>query len=185
MRLNLGCGKHLRMGAVNIDIRQPADEIVDLSKFPWPWENNSIDGIYASHIMEHFSDQEKFISECHRILKPGGFLELKLPHSSCISSVGCIGHYRTYSYSTMRDYLSRNHFYLCPVPRFRTIYQRLNWWYEGADMQGQVSAWQVPIIKALDYVFTRLANLNPRVCENLWCYWVGGFREVIWTGRKI
>ena len=183
MILNLGCGKNIMPDCINVDILGPV--IVDLAKFPWPWENNSIDGIYASHIMEHFQDQEKFINECHRILKVGGFLKLNLPHASCVSSVGCMGHYRTYSYSSMHDYLGRKNFYLCSHPRFKTIYQRLNWWYEGADTQGQVSVWQVPILRALDYVISRLANLSPRICENLWCYWVGGFREVIWIGRKI
>ena len=181
--LNLGCGKNIRLDCINVDILGPV--VVDLGVFPWPWQDNSIDGIYASHILEHFQDQEKFISECHRILKPGGFLRLNLPHASSVASVGCMGHYRTYSYSSIYDYVSRKNFYLCPHPRFKTTYQKLGWWYEGIDTQGQISKWQVPIIWLLDYVFTRLARLSPAICENTWIYLVGGFREVIWMGRKI
>jgi len=183
MILNIGCGKNIMPDCLNVDILGPV--IVDLSKFPWPWQDNSIDGIYASHIMEHFQDQEKFISECHRILKFGGFLKLNLPHVSSVASIGCMGHYRTYSYSSIYDYVSRKNFYLCPCPRFKTIYQKLGWWYEGIDTQGQISQWQVPIIWLLDYIFTRLAQLSPAICENTWIYLVGGFREVVWTGRKI
>jgi SAM-dependent methyltransferase len=188
MILNLGCGSNWnswKKNAVNVDIRLPANQIVDLSIFPWPWDDNSIDTIFASHILEHFQDQEKFLSECHRILKPGGILRLNLPHSSSVSSVGCMGHYRTYSYSAISDYLSREGFYLCKSKRFETICQRLNWWYERFDDQNEVPIWQAPIVKSMNYVLTRLANLSPKLCENLWCYWCGGFREVIWTGYKI
>ena len=183
--LNLGSGGNLRPECVNVDELPFADLQYDLSKFPWPWAANSVDGIYASHIMEHIQDQEYFIDECRRILKTGGFLRLNLPHSSSVSSIGCIGHYRTYSYSSITDYLDREGFYLCPERRFETTYQRLNWWYEKvASNDGQVAEWQLPIIKSLDYVLSRLANLSPKLCENLWCYWVGGFREVIWEGVK-
>jgi SAM-dependent methyltransferase len=186
MLLNLGCGKDLRLDCVNVDDLPCADQQIDLSIFPWPWKNNSIDGIYASHVMEHIPDQEWFIDECRRVLKMGGFLRLNLPHSSSVSSIGCIGHYRTYSYNSMNDYLDREGFYLCPERRFKTTYQRLNWWYEKpASNDGQVPKWQVPIIKSLDYILTRLANLSPKLCENVWVYWVGGMREVIWEGVKI
>jgi len=183
--LNLGCGKDLKENCINVDELPFADLQYDLSKFPWPWADNSIEGIYASHVMEHIQDQEKFISECRRILRLGGFLKLKLPHSSSISSIGCIGHYRTYSYSSVNDYLSREGFYLCKKKRLDTIYQHLNWWYERTDDQKELKKWQVPIIKSMDYVLTRLANLSPKLCENLWAYWVGGFREVSWIGYKI
>jgi SAM-dependent methyltransferase len=186
MILNLGCGKNVREDCVNVDLIPYTNvRVVDLLKFPWPWLNESIEGIYASHILEHFQDQEKFIHECCRVLKPGGFLRLNLPHSSSVSSIGCIGHYRTYSYSSMHDYLGRDNFYLFPYPRFKTTYQRLNWWYEAFDLQGEIPVWQKPIIKSIDYVLTRLANLSPKICENSWCYWVGGMREVIWEGIKI
>jgi predicted SAM-dependent methyltransferase len=185
MLLNLGCGKDIREDCLNVDDTISADRQVDLAKFPWPWPDNSVDGIYASHIMEHIQDQERFIDECRRILKMGGFLRLNLPHASSVSSVGCIGHYRTYSYSAMTDYLDREGFYLCPERRFETTYQRLNWWYEKPFAQEDVPMWMRPIIKSLDYVLTRLANLSPKLCENVWCFWVGGMREVIWEGKKV
>ena len=183
--LNLGCGKNIVKGWINVDMLPEADIHINLSYFPWPWEDESIDSINASHIMEHFVDHEKFISECYRILKKGGMMRLALPHSSSVSSVGCMGHYRTYSYSSMNDYLSREGFYLCESKRFQTVCQKLNWWYIIFDDQGEVPKWQAPIIKTLNFVFTYLANLSPKICENIWVYWVGGFREVIWIGYKI
>ena len=29
------------------------DEVVDLFAYPWPWEDNSVDELWASHIIEH------------------------------------------------------------------------------------------------------------------------------------
>ena len=68
---------------------------------------------------------------------------------------------------------------------FKTVEQKLLWWYEIPDTQKELPNWMIPIIKTVDYVLTRLANISPRVCENLWCYWVGGFREVVYTGIKL
>jgi len=186
MILNLGAGNDIHKDCINVDITQyeGINEVVDLSIFPWPWEDESISGIHASHILEHFKDQEQFIYECLRILKKGGFLRLKVPHASNITAVGCLGHYRTYSYDTFNDYLARD-FYLFKTKRFETVEQKLCWWYELTDCQGELPKWMIPIIRAVDYVLTRLANLSPRICENSWCYLVGGFREVIWRGIKI
>lgn len=53
---------------------------IDLSQFP----NNSIDAIYASHVLEHFFyniDNELIttLQEWHRVLKPGGKLLISVP----------------------------------------------------------------------------------------------------------
>jgi SAM-dependent methyltransferase len=186
MILNLGAGKKLVPGAINCDItKYPGiDKQVDLTKFPWPWESNSIDGIHASHVIEHFKDQEQFIWECLRVLKPGGFLRLVVPHSSSVSSVGCMGHYRTYSYNTLNDYLSRD-FYMFGKAKFRTVEMKLLWWHEAVDCQEDLPVWAEAIIQVVNPVMNFFISLSPRVFENLWCYWVGGAREVVWKGEKI
>ena len=183
LTLNLGAGKKLLPNCVNVDVMfyPGMDQVVDLSQYPWPWADNAVSGIHVSHLMEHFPDQEKFIRECYRILKPGGFLRIAGPHASCVSSVGCLGHYRTYAYSTFHDYLSRP-FYMFKEPLFRTTYQRLNWWYEVADAEDNLPAWVIPVIKAVDFVISGIANTCPRVWENLNLI---QFREVVWEGKKI
>ena len=184
--LNLGCGRNQRKDAINVDVTAypGVDEVVDLGKFRWPWRDNSVDGIYASHIIEHFPDQKPFIKECLRVLKPGGFLRLNLPHSSSVTSIGCMGHYRTYSYSTCRQYLSED-YYMFGKAKFKTVEQKLLWWYEVCDAQGELTPMVRRCILAVAPAINWLAKLNPHICENLWCYWVGGMKEVIWTGEKI
>ena len=184
MILNLGAGKKLRADSVNVDVTSYSgiDKVADLREFPWPWKDGEVDGIHVSHIMEHFPDQEKFIMECYRILRPGGFLRIVGPHSSCVSSVGCLGHYRTYSYKTFDDYLAKP-FYMFHEPLFKTDFQRINWWYEDPDAEHNLPEWVLPIIKFLDGILSTLANRVPRFTENVICPAIQ-FREVVWQGKK-
>lgn len=171
--------------AVNVDVTPyyGIDERVDLAQYPWPWETCSVDGIHVSHLLEHFQDQEKFILECYRVLKPGGFLRIVGPHSSCISSVGCLGHDRTYSYSTFHDYLSKP-FYMFKTVLFKTVEQRLNWWYEVPDAERNLPEWMIPFIVLIDWVIGSLINRAPRFTENVVCSFLQ-CREVVWKGEKL
>ncbi len=81
--LNLGCGNRMIKGAVHHDLvkhRPEIDVVHNLNKLPWPWADNSFDKIAALAVFEHL-DIDLFASfnECHRILRPGGRLVLKLP----------------------------------------------------------------------------------------------------------
>lgn len=81
-KLHVGCGKVYIPGFIHIDLmdfehidyKMPAD---DLSIF----ENNSIDLIYACHILEHFKRTEikKVLKEWIRVLNPGGVLRISVP----------------------------------------------------------------------------------------------------------
>jgi glycosyltransferase involved in cell wall biosynthesis len=184
--LNLGAGEHHIPNCINCDITpyRGVDQVVDLSKFPLPWEDNSVDGIYCNHFLEHLPDPKPFILECHRILKKGGFLRIKVPHSSNVSAVGCLGHYRTFSYDTLNDYLGRD-FYWLGKQKFKTIEQKLLWWHEEIDIQGELPKWIAVIIRIVNPIINFLIRLSPRIAENTWVYLIGGFRECVWEGEKI
>ena len=186
MILNLGAGRNQRADSTNVDVTAypGIQQVVDLTKFPWPWADESIDGIHASHLIEHFKDQEQFIWECLRILKKGGFLRLNLPHSSNVTAIGCMGHYRTYSYNTCHGYLGMD-FYMFGKAKFKTVERSLNWWYEVTDAQGDLPGWIFHVIRFMNPIINFFINLSPRIAENTWCYLIGGFREVIWKGVKL
>ncbi len=82
VKLNLGCGIYYKPGYVNIDKFEPliADKILDINQLPY--EENSIDEIEASHILEHFDCLQipYVLSEWFRILKSGGQIFLETPH---------------------------------------------------------------------------------------------------------
>lgn len=52
-----------------------------LSGEPLPFDNDTFDGIYTSHTVEHLhnEDAERIIKDCFRILKPGGVLRVVCP----------------------------------------------------------------------------------------------------------
>lgn len=86
MKLNLGCGSARREGFVNIDCREAAmpDLVWDLEITPWPFDADSVEEIVAHNVLQQVGqDTEVFlavISEMHRVLMPGGTLDVTAPH---------------------------------------------------------------------------------------------------------
>ena len=78
VRLNLGCSDRLEPGFVNVDICDPADQLVDL-RGKWPWETGSVSEIRAWDIIEHLPDRIHTMNEAFRVLKPGGRLDIIVP----------------------------------------------------------------------------------------------------------
>lgn len=68
---------------VGIDIRSfpETNHILDLGKDRLPFADNSISGIQAIHLFEHFYPEQLFhcIDECFRVLKPTGKLHIEVP----------------------------------------------------------------------------------------------------------
>lgn len=80
LKLNLGCGDRKYIGYTNVDLHGEPDIRCDLSSYPWPFSDDSVDEIFSEHFLEHVVDFEKTIREMYRILKPGGLLHFKVPH---------------------------------------------------------------------------------------------------------
>lgn len=74
MKLNLGAGSRAKHGYVNVDAAEmPGIDVVhDLDVFPWPFADGSADGIEAFDVFEHVDNPVGFMTECWRVLKPGG-----------------------------------------------------------------------------------------------------------------
>lgn len=77
LRVNLGCSDDHKSGYVNVDIAPPADVVCDLRE-RWPFEDSSVDELYAHDVAEHMN-QIWFMNEAFRVLKPGGKLDLAVP----------------------------------------------------------------------------------------------------------
>jgi len=76
IRLNLGAGDKPLPGFTSID-RRNGNEV-----YPLPYEDGTVDEIYASHILEHFSHNGAVVTVLkHWIdkLKPGGRIRLAVP----------------------------------------------------------------------------------------------------------
>lgn len=47
---------------------------------PFPYEDNSFDSIITFQVIEHVKDDENFVKEIHRVLKPGGVALMSTPN---------------------------------------------------------------------------------------------------------
>lgn len=192
--LNLGCGDTPIVNARNVDIvkGKHVDEVIDLCKFPWKWKDESIDGIYMIHFLEHLPNVFTTISECYRILKVGGFLYLQIPHSSSIGSVGGIEHYRTFSYGISRFLTNPNCYW--DKPLFKTVIkERIMWIGLPRNKNHPYITFGVEyrepllyqIICKLFFFIQPLVDTSPFFFERGWCFYVGGAHEIVWKGIKI
>ena len=82
LKINLGCGQNYLKGYVNVDIdeRVNPDVIADVTIVPWIWAKpNSADEIRMNNLAEHLRPIIEVVQECHRALKNGGILWIKVP----------------------------------------------------------------------------------------------------------
>ena len=125
MKLNLGAGLDIKEGHVNLDSVKlhGIDVIHDLNKFPYPFEDNTFDEVFASHVLEHVDDLSATMAELKRICRSGARIKVRGPHFSCGVSYRDPTHKRYFSYFTF-DYFSDACFY-APV-KFKIISRSYN-----------------------------------------------------------
>ena len=56
------------------------DVVWNLEETPLPFQDNTFDLIYASHVLEHIKGFDKLMTDLHRILKPNGIIRIKVPY---------------------------------------------------------------------------------------------------------
>lgn len=95
MKLDLGAGKNKKEGFLAVDQYQMdgVDVVTDLRK-PWPWEENSVEEVHASHVLEHFERRERvhFMNELYRVLKKDGKATIITPHWGSNRAYGDMTH---------------------------------------------------------------------------------------------
>lgn len=162
-RINLGCGKDIKPGYLNVDfLKLPGvDKVWNLDKFPWPFKTNEFDEVYTSHFLEHVEDIIKTMKEIHRISKNGARVKIRVPHFSCGVSYRDPTHKRLFSYFTF-DYFTSDCFY--GLPQFKIINRRLNF-----------TRFAMPF---LNFIFNPIINLHPEIYERFFC-WMLPAAEVV------
>lgn len=51
----------------------------DLNVVPWPWDDNSVDQMFALDILEHLDDLVAVLDEAQRVMQPGGVMYIRGP----------------------------------------------------------------------------------------------------------
>jgi predicted SAM-dependent methyltransferase len=90
IQVYLGAGNIRIPGFVHIDSRNlpGIDYVCSADKLDM-FQDNSVDLLYACHILEHFPrrDTQKVLREWYRVLKPGGTLRLAVPDFEAVIKV--------------------------------------------------------------------------------------------------
>jgi len=104
--VNLGHGsKEMPYGVVSIGLPE-----WDANKDPLPYEDESVDEIWALHFLEHIDRPENVLHECQRVLRQGGLMTICVPYGASHLAVQDITHRHMFNEDTWIT-LFRNPYY--------------------------------------------------------------------------
>src|SRR6476661_3809872 len=84
LRIDLGSGSRPRAGFYALDHLEleGVDIVADLNRPLELLPDNCAEHVFSSHALEHVHDLLQLLAEIHRITRPGGLIELVVPHFS-------------------------------------------------------------------------------------------------------
>lgn len=89
--LNVGCGPYPNPGFINLEYSwHPGIDICwNIVTKPYPLADNSLEGVYSEHCLEHIPYESCFnnLKEFHRMLKPEGTLRIIVPDGETYCSL--------------------------------------------------------------------------------------------------
>jgi SAM-dependent methyltransferase len=79
---DIGCGPNKQVPyAVGVDaVEQPGVDVVANLDEGLPFASDSLDHVFAIHVLEHVADMVAVMAEIHRVLRPSGLLHVLCPH---------------------------------------------------------------------------------------------------------
>ena len=82
--LDIGCGAAKTAGALGLDriVLAGVDIVCDLTRFPWPIADNSVDRLIFNHSIQYCGPFVHLLEELKRICKNGASIEITSPHFS-------------------------------------------------------------------------------------------------------
>jgi SAM-dependent methyltransferase len=177
-------------GSIGMDIVgvPGVDVVADMSR-GLPFRDNSLDGIYAYHVLEHLDDFLGAIGEIWRVLKPGGRAYIKSPHAGSVFTTwkdpthkrGLMLATFTYFDDTYFDGVAFS--YYSPA-RFRIEKARLN--FTLTDRREDPASYKRPR-RVMNMICDAMANRSrgyQYACERFWGHLVG-IEEIVITMRAI
>lgn len=141
-----------------------------------PFKDNSVDDVYAYHVLEHAQDLVATMEEIWRVCKEGSLVFIRVPHASS-SYVTWVdpSHRRGLTIETFASFAINER------ARFELEYARLH--FITAAAKGQSSPLRRLLCDVLETVANRSRSAQYR-CERWWGPWVG-FDEALIVLRAV
>ena len=100
-KLHLGCGRNILADWVNLDfVEGPGIDVLanldDCAATPLPFEDDSFEEAYASHLIEHIKNPLPMLQELHRVCVDGAKATFRCPHGANDDAFEDPTHYRQY-----------------------------------------------------------------------------------------
>jgi SAM-dependent methyltransferase len=101
---DVGCGPVKQVpSAIGVDaLAQPGVDVVADLDDGLPFEDASLDHVFAVHVLEHVRDMVAVMAELHRVLRPGGVLHALCPHWRHVNAAADPTHVRLVDPRTFR-----------------------------------------------------------------------------------
>jgi len=118
--MNFGCGKDLKKGYDNVDLRD-----FDFNIFPYPIKNNTYDYVYCHQVLEHLKYPERTLYELHRICKPNAIIDISVPHMNNDGSFSMFGHISYFtedSFRCLTDLKDEWRYWAYPGQKWEIVY---------------------------------------------------------------
>lgn len=151
--LHLGCGHSKLPGSLGVDLlaHSEVDVVHNLDQYPWPFEANSVDVIFAHSVIEHIDDIVALFEECARILEPGGRVVLTVPYFRSTDSFTDPTHKHFFTSQSL-DYFIENSGQLSHYGYTKVQFMKMGFWY----------SWPTESKNALTRMFKKFITDYPR-----------------------
>jgi len=149
-KLNLGSGCDVKEDYVNLDCVniEGTDVVHNLEDFPYPFEENTFEEVYAHQTLEHLSDKIKVMNEIWRICKNGAEVHINVPYFAFAGAFCHAEHKSFFGYNTF-EYWTNSSREIRPTSNFELISREL-----------QFSNSNNPFMKFLDKIISPIININ-------------------------
>jgi len=111
-KIDIGCGIVKKPDTIGVDVldfskEYPEGEFkqCDIDNENLPFEDDSIDGIYAFHILEHCNNLVHAMEEMWRVCKPDAKIIIQVPHQNSVWAWGDPTHVRCFNQNTFRFFV--------------------------------------------------------------------------------
>ncbi len=156
--LNLGCGNKYHKDWLNIDFVSNSECVKAHNLLKGiPLKDESIDVVYHSHILEHFSKEDgyHFIQECFRVLNKGGIIRIAVPDLEIIAKE----YLKNLQLSIEGDKKAKNNYEWIKLELFDQMVRNVS----GGEMLRYL---EQPVISNETYVFNRIGSEGKIIRES-------------------